>query len=161
MTAYVFIGVGAVLYIVTSALLFKDCYRGYGSTMGGEMLAGGLWALGSLFFAPGICLASGISLLWAVPSAAVLYLAGLLCRKAVVRLGSKYGRLPPSRQSSGFAEITVFLISKGAKVNAKDQSGWTPLHWALTHILIPSKVPLQIRSSHQERLVHATIYPLI
>jgi hypothetical protein len=104
MTAYVLTGVGAVLYIVTLALLFKDCYRGYGSTMGGEMLAGGLWALGSLLLAPGICLLVGVSLLWAVPSAVILYILGLPCRAAITRLGSKYGKHPPSRQSSGFSE---------------------------------------------------------
>lgn len=104
MTEYSLLGVGTVLYILAMALVFKDCHRGSGSTMGGDMLAGVLWALGSLFLAPGICLLGGVSLLWTVPLAAVLYLAGLPCRAAVARLGSKYGKPFPGRQSSGFAE---------------------------------------------------------
>jgi hypothetical protein len=104
MIAYVLIGVGTVLYIVAIVLLYKDCYRGYGSTMGGEMLTGGMWAVGSIFLALGTCLAVSISLLWAVPCAVVLYLAGMPCLAAVTKIGLKYGKLPPSRKSSGFAE---------------------------------------------------------
>jgi hypothetical protein len=104
MTAYIFTGIGAVMYIVTIVLLFKDCYRGYGSTMGGDMLAGGLWAFGSIFLALGISLMVGISLIWAIPCAVTLYILGLPCRATVTRLGSKYGKYPTSRQSSGFGE---------------------------------------------------------
>ncbi|NPU83000.1 MAG: hypothetical protein HPY65_00820 [Syntrophaceae bacterium] len=104
MTAYGLIGLGIVLYIVTIILLFKDSRRGYGTTMGGDMLAGGLWAFGSIFLAPGICLAGGLSLPWVLPLAVVLYLAGLPCRAAVSRLGMKYGKPAPGPQPSGFAE---------------------------------------------------------
>ena len=104
MTAYIISGLGAVLYILALVLLFKDCYRGYGSTMGGEMLAGGLWAVGSIFLGLGISLFSNVSLLWAVPLMAILYLAGLPFRAAVSRLGAKYGKSPPIRPLSGFAE---------------------------------------------------------
>lgn len=68
------------------------------------MLAGVLWALGSLFVAVGICLFGGAVVLWAAPSAVALYLLGIPCRRAVTSLGSRCGKSLPSQQSSGFAE---------------------------------------------------------
>ena len=104
MTENVLIGIGAALNILAILLLFKDCYRSYGSTMGGEMLAGLLWAVGSILLVAGIYFASGRSALWCALSLVCLFLIGLPCRWAVIRLGSKYGKPSPSRQSPGFAE---------------------------------------------------------
>ena len=104
MTGYILTGAGALLYVTTLVLLFRDCYRDYGSTMGGEMLAGALWAVGSLLAAPGYCLVAGISIFWAIPGAVILYVAGLPCRAVIARIGWKYGKGAPRRESSGFAE---------------------------------------------------------
>ena len=102
--SYLFAVIGSSLYMTAISLLFKDCYRDYGSTMGGEMLYGALWALGSLLLAIGICLICGVSLIWAVPFTVTLYLVGLPCREMVRWFGMKYGKLPPGWQSSGFTE---------------------------------------------------------
>jgi len=104
MTEQVLIGVGAVLNIIAILLLLKDCYRGYGSTMGGEMLAGLLWTVGAVLLVAGIYLASGQSMLWGALSLVCFFLIGLPCRWAVIRLGSKYGKTSPPRQSPCFAE---------------------------------------------------------
>jgi hypothetical protein len=106
MMAIILIGAGAIAYVVATVLLFKDCYRDYGSTMGGEMLAGALWAFGSLLLAAGICLFKEVSMIWAAPSAVALYLSGMPYRRAVTWFGSKYGKSSPTRPYSGFAEHT-------------------------------------------------------
>jgi len=104
MTEQVLIGVGAVLNIIAILLLLKDCYRGYGSTMGGEMLAGLLWTVGAVLLVAGIYLASGQSMLWGALSLVCFFLIGLPCRWAVIRLGSKYGKPSRIRESPRFAE---------------------------------------------------------
>lgn len=104
MVAQILIGIGAVLNGLAIAGLYRDCYRGYGSTMGGEMLAGFLWTIGTLVLAAGVYFASGSSPVWALGSLGGLFLTGMLCRMAVIRLGTKYGKPQPRRRSSGFAQ---------------------------------------------------------
>lgn len=100
MLAIVLILLGITIYTASMVLLFKDCRREYGSTMGGDMLTGFLWAIGSVLLAAGICLRQGIFILWAIPAAASLYIVGLPCRLATIRWGSRNGRA----SNSGFAE---------------------------------------------------------
>ena len=100
MLAIVFILLGITTYTASMVLLFKDCRREYGSTMGGDMLTGFLWVIGSGVLAVGICLVQGIFIVWAIPAAVALYIVGLPCRLAMIRWGRRNGR--PS--NSGFAE---------------------------------------------------------
>ena len=45
MVAQILIGIGAVLNGLAIAGLFRDCYRDYGDTMGGDPRRHGLYAL--------------------------------------------------------------------------------------------------------------------
>jgi len=72
--------------------------------MGGEMLAGLLWTVGAVLLVAGIYLARGQSMLWGALSLVCLFLISLPCRWVVIRLGSKYGKPSPIRESPCFAE---------------------------------------------------------
>ncbi len=118
MTAPIFIVLSAILNGCAIVLLFKDCYRGYGSTMGGEVFAGFLWTLGAAFLTAGVYFASGASFLLALLSLIGLSLISLPSRRAVIWLGTKYGKTPSNRQSSGFVEYVQ--IEKALKKNESE-----------------------------------------
>ncbi|MFO7568239.1 MAG: hypothetical protein R6W75_00445 [Smithellaceae bacterium] len=103
MTTLFLISAGAALGAMAMLLLFKDCFQGYGSTMGGEMFAGLLWIGAAVCLAAGVYSASGAAIIAAAVSFAVLLLIWAPCRWLVVRLGSKYGKPAPRKEASGFA----------------------------------------------------------
>jgi hypothetical protein len=103
MTALFLISVGAALGAIAMMLLFKDCFQGYGSTMGGEMFSGFIWICAAVCLAAGVYSAGGASMIPAALSFVLLLLIWVPCRWLVVRLGSKYGKPAPRKKASGFA----------------------------------------------------------
>ena len=90
----IFIPAAVAVNVTAIILLFKDCYRGLGSTMGGEMFAGMLWASGALFWAVGVYAGceNGVFSVAAGLSALLIWIP---CRWLIVRLGLKYGKPAP------------------------------------------------------------------
>lgn len=95
------IGLGLVMLAAATALLWRDCVRDYGYTIGGEMMFSHLWILGSLVLSGGICWAAGISLWFCLIGAAALYALSMPYRRAIDRLGRRHGRLPTDRGEEG------------------------------------------------------------
>lgn len=104
MTGILLLASGLLVYLIALVLLFRDSVRGYGTTMGGDMLSGGLRLVGCALAAPGACLVARAPLWLSLPAAVILVLIGFPLRSAVDRIGARHGRPAPPHQLSGFAE---------------------------------------------------------
>lgn len=97
MVFIIFILAAVLVNATAIILLFKDCYRGWGSTMGGEMFAGLLWTAGALIWAVGVYAGSDDGVFSVAVCLAALFL-WIPCRRLIVRLGLKYGKHAMNRQ---------------------------------------------------------------
>lgn len=119
--SYVAIGLGLVVLAAATALLWRDCVRDYGHTMGGEMVFSHLWILGSLMLSGGICWTTGISLWFCPIGAAALYALSIPYRTAIDRVGRRHGRRPSRPGDESQLDIDGYV--RGEPV---DKDSWQP-----------------------------------